>query len=93
MVLVVAVKSSAVQQVFKSRQVSYIKRQKILILSFRYILANFDEGTVDKLPSSIYQGVYYGWVKILTNDNNKVYKMVTSVGTNPFYNGEKKTMV
>ncbi|CAF4064680.1 unnamed protein product [Rotaria magnacalcarata] len=54
--------------------------------------ANFDENAVAKLPSSIYQGVYYGWAKVLIPDNNQVYKMVTSVGTNPFYNGEKKTM-
>ncbi|CAF0841010.1 unnamed protein product [Adineta ricciae] len=54
--------------------------------------ANFDEETVDKLPSSIDQGVYYGWAKLLTKRNNEIYKMVTSVGTNPFYNGEKKSM-
>ncbi|CAF3705877.1 unnamed protein product [Rotaria socialis] len=54
--------------------------------------ANFDENAVAKLPSSIYQGVYYGWAKLLIPDDNQVYKMVTSVGTNPFYNGEKKTM-
>ncbi|CAF1107254.1 unnamed protein product [Adineta steineri] len=54
--------------------------------------ANFDETTVEKLPSSIHQGVYYGWAKLLKKGDNEIYKMVTSVGTNPFYNGEKKTM-
>ena len=59
----------------------------------RSILANFDEDAVEKLPSAIYQGVYYGWAQLLTKESNEIYKMVTSVGTNPFYNGEKKTMV
>ncbi|CAF0788827.1 unnamed protein product [Rotaria sp. Silwood1] len=54
--------------------------------------ANFDDDTVEKLPSSIYQGVYYGWAKLLTQNHNEVYKMVTSVGINPFYTCEKKTM-
>jgi hypothetical protein len=73
---------------------SSLSIQRILISSFfLFILANFDEATVEKLPSSIYQGVYYGWAKLLAKDDNQIYKMVTSVGTNPFYNGEKKTMV
>lgn len=57
-------------------------------------LANFDENTVSKLPSTIFQGVYYGWAKLHTKSaHNEVYKMVTSVGTNPYYHGEKKSMV
>ena len=55
------------------------------------ILANLDEATVDKLPSTINQGVYYGWAQF--KNQNEVYKMVTSIGTNPFYSGEKKTIV
>ncbi|CAF2369765.1 unnamed protein product [Rotaria sp. Silwood2] len=54
--------------------------------------ANFDEDAVQKLPPSIHQGVYYGWAKLLTQNDNEVYKTVASVGTNPFYNGERKTM-
>ena len=55
------------------------------------MLANLDEMTVEKLPSTINQGVYYGWAQI--KNQTDVYKMVTSIGTNPFYNGEKKTIV
>ena len=60
---------------------------------FVSILANFDDAAVENLPPSIEQGVYYGWAKLLTKENNQIYKMVTSVGTNPFYNGVRKTMV
>jgi FAD synthase len=55
------------------------------------ILANLDEAAVEKLPSTINHGVYYGWAQI--KNQNEIYKMVTSIGTNPFYNGEKKTIV
>lgn len=58
---------------------------------FILILANLDEITVEKLPLSIDQGVYYGWAQF--KNQNEIYKMVTSIGTNPFYNGEKKTIV
>ncbi|CAF1150129.1 unnamed protein product [Rotaria sordida] len=55
--------------------------------------ANLDETTVEKLPSSIDEGVYYGWGQLLTkNNSNKLYKMVASVGRNPFYNGKTKTL-
>ena len=70
------------------------KQMKIFDKFSRWFLANFDEETVDKLPETIYQGVYYGWAQLLTSEeNNHIYKMVTSVGTNPFYHGERKTMV
>ncbi|CAF1204379.1 unnamed protein product [Adineta ricciae] len=59
---------------------------------FQY-LANLDEATVEKLPTSIDQGVYYGWAQLLTKTDSEVYKMVTSIGTNPFYNNTKKTIV
>ncbi len=84
MVLVVEVKNLVVQQVFWSRQVGYW-------LKICLILANLDEATVEKLPSTINEGVYYGWAQI--KNQNEIYKMVTSIGTNPFYNGEKKTIV
>ena len=52
--------------------------------------ANYAEDIVDKLPESFDQGVYYGWAQV---DNGLVYKMVMSIGKNPYYNNEKKTMV
>ncbi|CAF0892926.1 unnamed protein product [Adineta ricciae] len=51
-----------------------------------------DEATVEKLPASIDQGVYYGWAQLLTKTENEIYKMVTSIGNNPFYNNTKKTI-
>lgn len=52
--------------------------------------ANYSDEVVDKLPTEFKQGVYYGWAQI---DNGNVYKMVMSIGNNPFYDNEKKTMV
>ncbi len=52
--------------------------------------ANYPDEVVDKLPDYFNQGVYYGWAQV---DNGPVYKMVMSIGTNPYYNNQKKTMV
>lgn len=52
--------------------------------------ANYPESVVEKLPSGFDNGVYYGWAKV---DDGPVYKMVMSIGNNPYYNNEKKTMV
>lgn len=45
------------------------------------------------MPITIDAGVYYGWAQLLTKNNNEIYKMVTSIGTNPFYNNQQKTIV
>ena len=52
--------------------------------------ANYPEEIVEKLPQTFDQGVYYGWAQV---ENGPVYKMVMSIGKNPYYNNEKKTMV
>ncbi len=52
--------------------------------------ANFSQEVVDKLPESFDQGVYYGYAKV---DYGPVSDMVMSIGTNPYYNNIKKTMV
>jgi len=54
------------------------------------ISANFEEDVVEKLPAEFECGIYCGWASV---DNGSVYKMVMSVGFNPFYNNTKKTMV
>lgn len=46
---------------------------------------------VKSLPPNFEPGVYYGWAK-LSNDPT-VYKMVMSVGWNPFYKNKTKSMV
>ncbi|XP_076753122.1 riboflavin kinase [Xylocopa sonorina] len=50
--------------------------------------ANLEDKVVDSLPTDFKTGVYYGWACIDT----QVYKMVASVGWNPFYKNEKKTV-
>ena len=51
--------------------------------------ANYPDDVVDSLPVEYKQGVYYGWAQV---DAGPVYKMVMSVGKNPFYNNTKRTM-
>jgi len=45
---------------------------------------------VEHLPEEMGTGIYYGWAKV---DNGQVHKMVLSVGWNPYYKNEKKSMV
>ncbi|XP_065663924.1 putative riboflavin kinase [Hydra vulgaris] len=51
--------------------------------------ANFPEIVVKDIPSELSAGVYYGWSRV---DNGEIYKMVLSIGWNPFYKNEKKSM-
>lgn len=45
---------------------------------------------IKKLPNNIKTGVYYGWAQI---NKSPIYKMVMSVGWNPFYKNIEKSMV
>lgn len=51
--------------------------------------ANFPHEIVDELPIEFKEGVYYGWAQV---DEGQIYKMVLSVGNNPYFNNEKRTM-
>uniref|UniRef100_A0A1B6EZ25 Riboflavin kinase n=1 Tax=Cuerna arida TaxID=1464854 RepID=A0A1B6EZ25_9HEMI len=51
--------------------------------------ANYSENVVNSLPVSVTPGIYYGWAQV---NNGPVYKMVMSIGWNPYYNNEKKSM-
>lgn len=51
--------------------------------------ANFDEDVVNNLPKEAEPGVYFGFAQV---EQGPVYKMVMSVGWNPFYNNTKKSM-
>ncbi|XP_063879088.1 riboflavin kinase-like isoform X1 [Scylla paramamosain] len=51
--------------------------------------ANFPEHVVEQLPAEIQTGIYYGWAKV---DNGPTHKMVMSIGWNPYYKNEKKSM-
>ncbi|CAF1084563.1 unnamed protein product [Rotaria magnacalcarata] len=54
--------------------------------------ANLDASSIENLPVEIDEGVYFGWAQFLTNNNNELYKLVASVGTNPFYKCKVKTL-
>uniref|UniRef100_A0A3Q0QVX1 Riboflavin kinase n=1 Tax=Amphilophus citrinellus TaxID=61819 RepID=A0A3Q0QVX1_AMPCI len=51
--------------------------------------ANFPDSVVDNLPTDISTGIYYGWACV---GNGDVYKMVMSIGWNPYYKNTKKSM-
>lgn len=51
--------------------------------------ANFPEKVIEELPEDMACGVYYGWAKV---DDGEVYKMVMSIGWNPYYDNKKKSM-
>ena len=51
--------------------------------------ANFPESVIENLPSDFDTGIYFGWANI---DNGPAYKMVVSIGWNPYYKNEKKSV-
>ncbi|XP_036326416.1 putative riboflavin kinase [Rhagoletis pomonella] len=51
--------------------------------------ANFSLEVVKSLPAAFSLGIYYGWANV---DNGEVYKMVMSIGTNPYYDNKEKSM-
>ncbi|CAG0887494.1 unnamed protein product [Cyprideis torosa] len=51
--------------------------------------ANFSQAVVDDLPPSFATGIYFGWASI---NGGPVYKMVMSVGWNPYFKNQKKSM-
>ncbi|XP_015766595.1 PREDICTED: riboflavin kinase-like isoform X2 [Acropora digitifera] len=51
--------------------------------------ANFPVSVVENLPEAISTGIYFGWASV---NRGPVYKMVMSIGWNPFYKNTKKSM-
>ncbi|XP_015584955.1 riboflavin kinase [Cephus cinctus] len=51
--------------------------------------ANYPLEVVKSLPNEIATGIYYGWASV---DRGNVYKMVMSIGWNPFYKNVHKSM-
>ncbi|KAJ3649354.1 hypothetical protein Zmor_021118 [Zophobas morio] len=51
--------------------------------------ANYDVDVVNNMPKEVEPGIYFGFAKV---DQGPVYKMVMSVGWNPFYNNTQKSM-
>jgi len=52
--------------------------------------ANFPPEVVENLPEEVETGIYCGWAQV---GDGPVYKMVMSVGWNPYFKNEKKSMV
>ena len=52
--------------------------------------ANYPESVVEDLPPALESGVYYGWARV---EQGPVYKMVMSIGWNPQFQNEKRSMV
>lgn len=57
-----------------------------------FFLANYGIDVVNNLPKNFETGIYYGWASV-ENDSDRVHKMVMSVGWNPYYKNEHKSMV
>ncbi|KAH8857963.1 Riboflavin kinase [Schistosoma japonicum] len=51
--------------------------------------ANLEEFIVDQIPDSVKNGIYFGWAKL---NNTPVYKMVMSIGWNPYFKNAKRSM-
>jgi FAD synthase len=60
------------------------------LTSIAFFLANFGIDVVNQLPKDIQTGIYYGWASV---ENGQVHKMVMSIGWNPYYDNEHKSMV
>uniref|UniRef100_A0A3Q1C1J6 riboflavin kinase n=1 Tax=Amphiprion ocellaris TaxID=80972 RepID=A0A3Q1C1J6_AMPOC len=56
---------------------------------FTCVESNFSDSVVDHLPADVATGIYYGWACV---GNGNVYKMVMSIGWNPYYKNTKKSM-
>uniref|UniRef100_A0A5K4E9X2 riboflavin kinase n=1 Tax=Schistosoma mansoni TaxID=6183 RepID=A0A5K4E9X2_SCHMA len=52
--------------------------------------ANLEESIVSEIPDSTKNGIYFGWAKL---SNTPVYKMVMSIGWNPYFKNIKRSVV
>mmetsp|Transcript_9080 Transcript_9080/g.11360 ORF Transcript_9080/g.11360 Transcript_9080/m.11360 type:complete len:185 (+) Transcript_9080:100-654(+) len=50
--------------------------------------ANLDAESLGEALAPVDAGIYFGWAKL----KGKTYKMVTSIGWNPYFKNEKKTV-
>lgn len=51
--------------------------------------ANYGPEVVNNLPTNIETGIYFGWASV---DCKNVHKMVMSIGWNPYFKNEQKSM-
>jgi len=52
--------------------------------------ANFDESVVRELPATLQTGIYFGWAQL--NHSSPVYQMVASIGFNPYFGNQTKSV-
>jgi len=50
--------------------------------------ANLDDSEFGELLGKVENGVYYGWARL----GNETYKMVSSIGFNPYFHNTKRTI-
>ena len=60
-----------------------------MVTCFVFVSANFPESVVDRLPAAVGTGVYFGYARV---DQGPVHSMVMSIGWNPFYKNDRKSM-
>ncbi|CAH8624052.1 unnamed protein product [Schistosoma rodhaini] len=63
-------------------------RLSFIALLVAYV-ANLEESIVSKIPDSTKNGIYFGWAKL---SNTPVYKMVMSIGWNPYFKNIKRSV-
>jgi FAD synthase len=68
----------------------FYRKYTVTHVTIQCFLANYPEEVINRLPEGLDTGVYYGWASL---DGTEVYKMVLSVGWNPFFKNTKKSMV
>ena len=62
----------------------------ILYIYLFAIIANIEEEVVESLPEGLITGIYHGFAAV---DNGTIHDMVMSIGWNPYYQNQKKSMV
>jgi riboflavin kinase len=60
-----------------------------VVLCTGFPTANFSEEVIERLPSELVGGIYWGLAAV---DRGPVHGMVMSIGWNPFYKDEKRAM-
>lgn len=70
--------------------IKLIEQNTISKLNLFSSTANYSNEVVETLPNDMETGIYYGFASV---DGGPVYKMVMSIGWNPFYKNVKKSMV
>lgn len=52
--------------------------------------ANYEQSVVDQLPENLCKGIYYGFAQV---DHSSVYECCLSIGWNPYFGNQVKSMV